>query len=94
MSFFLILGIAIIAFALIYYVASEGKMDIFQSLIHVYRLVFGEFGDYDKVLEWIIYFAATILNPLILMNILIAIMGDTYSKIQSTSTAADAIEIA
>jgi len=29
MSFFLILGIATIAFALIYYIAAEGKMDIF-----------------------------------------------------------------
>jgi hypothetical protein len=44
-------------------------------------LNFGEFGEYDKLLEWIIFFAASILDPLILMNILIAIMGDAYGKI-------------
>lgn len=37
---------------------------------------------------------ATIVNPLIMMNMLIALMNDTYAKIQEDSQIADFIEMA
>lgn len=82
MSFLLILAVTSIAFALIFFIAKNDKADPFvKELMNIYRLDYADFQDYDGILESIIFLAATIINPLILLNMLIAMMGETFSRV-------------
>jgi len=58
-----------------------------NMLLNQYLLLLGEFyldandeGKYS-VLIWIIFFLATFISQVIIFNMLIAIMGDSYAKI-------------
>ncbi len=96
-NFTLLLFIGIIAFANSFYLLalhSENRQDLFTgenfqyAMIHLYRLAFGDF-DMDNYggrgrntfLIFLFWFLCTMLIPLIMMNMLIAIMGDTYDKV-------------
>jgi uncharacterized membrane protein len=61
------------------------------ALIYSYLLGLGEFG-YDQfdgstnvALIWGVFIFATIFSLIILLNMLIAIMGETFSKVQENS---------
>jgi hypothetical protein len=43
--------------------------------------------------EWVIFFFASVINPLIMLNLLIAIMGDTYSRVAEEQEIADMQEL-
>ena len=52
--------------------------------------MFGEFEDeYESIEEKIFFLMVTIVGPLVLLNLLIAIMGDLYDKVQSEEYIAD-----
>jgi len=59
----------------------------------------GEFGfdNYDKSsfadLYWCIFFMSTLLLTITMLNLLIAIMGDTYDRVQEVATESQAKEI-
>jgi len=58
-----------------------------QTLMYVYLISNGEYGTdgYEKAvnqqLTWIVFLVASIVLQLVLMNMIIAIMADTYAKI-------------
>ena len=57
-----------------------------------YRLAYGDFEDDDMLnteSERVIFVLASVLMPLVLLNLLIAIMGDYYDQIQSKYQIAD-----
>mmetsp|Transcript_1071 Transcript_1071/g.122 ORF Transcript_1071/g.122 Transcript_1071/m.122 type:complete len:91 (+) Transcript_1071:2968-3240(+) len=87
----ILLFISNTAFAIIYYIrqSSPQGSDIFLAIEHSYRLNYGEFPENSDTVDIIIFYVQTIANPLILMNLLIAIMGDTYSRAQETMIASD-----
>ena len=50
-----------------------------------WRLSYGDFedmGDYKTTGELLIFFFSCVLLPLLLLNLLIAIMGDIYDRVQ------------
>ena len=52
-------------------------------LMHVYRLDFGDFEpDEYSPLDTAIFVLAVVTVPLILLNMLIAIMGDTFDRVK------------
>jgi len=53
----------------------------------------GEFGDFDQ-LKFVIFVMFSFLVPLVLMNMLIAIMSDSYARVQTNAVAADAKALA
>lgn len=67
--------------------------DFFKAFIYTYRLALGDFqlDDFDKFEEsgliveyyliWIIFIFGTLFLVIVLLNLLIAIMGDTFSKV-------------
>jgi hypothetical protein len=60
---------------------------IVDSFIRSYLVGLGEFGmdnfsDNDKYLVWIFFILSTVITQLIFMNLLIAIMGDTFGRVQ------------
>lgn len=53
-----------------------------DSLRLSYRVVHGDWDiDNFGTSEWIWFILATIVNPLIMLNLVIALMGDTYNNV-------------
>lgn len=99
--FLLIFFSSTITFALLFYVVE--KSDNFSNtFVIAYRLNFNDFSgimpngysDDLSLTFWIIFFLASIMNPIILLNMLIAIMSDTYDRVQEDQVVADCKEMA
>ena len=88
-SFFIIFFYSIVGFGLVFYTLSSST-DYFYFLTSTYILNFGNFdtNNYDK-LEWIFFLLVTVLNPIIMLNLLISIMSDTYSRVKHDFETAD-----
>lgn len=87
--FFLILFTSTIAFAILLRV-SEAELSFFNSFINVYLLDQTNFViSLDSFENIFVFFLASLLNPIVMLNLLIAIMGDTYDRIQEDMVVAD-----
>jgi hypothetical protein len=93
--FVLALLIAIMAFANTFYILGKNGEEnfagssIFDSFIYTYRMAFGDFDTdnfdtEDEALIWILWFINTLIVLVILLNLVIAIMGDTFDRVQET----------
>jgi WD40 repeat protein len=92
--FFIILFYSTLAFTFIFYLRSPGPGFFGDFLTVSYRLNLGDFdADYTETFDWIIFFLASVINPLIMLNLLISIMGDTYGKVQETNDIANFQEL-
>jgi hypothetical protein len=59
-----------------------------------YKLDLGDFGsDFHGAFGWTVFFLATVINPLIMLNMLISIMCDTYAKVQDSNDIANYQEL-
>ena len=106
--FLLIFFIGIFAFANFYYILDQGNSEkvvgIFEgsyggAVIYTYMQALGELG-YDGFggsqfpeLYWGIFSMSTILLTITMLNLLIAIMGDTFERVQEVAHEAQAKEI-
>ena len=91
--FFIILCYSTLAFSFIYFLR-ERQLSFSQYLTVSYRLDLGDFNaEYTEIFDWIIFFIATMINPIIMLNLLISIMGDTYSKVQESNDIANFQEL-
>jgi len=56
--------------------------------------MYGDFNynDYTTPL-WVMFIIATVFMPLIMLNLLIAIMGDTFERVNSVMIEADGREL-
>ena len=64
-------------------------------LLHVYRLDFGDFDmDGYSHLDTAIFILAIVIVPLVLLNMLIAIMGDTFDRVKEEQGRRDFQEMA
>jgi hypothetical protein len=72
----------------------KSNISILQAFTHVFRIGFGDFStdEYDWPI-WTMFFGASIFLSLIMFNMLIAIMSDTFERISSMSTIQDGKEI-
>ena len=92
-EFFVILLYSTLSFTFILLIRNPGSTFL-EYLTISYRLDLGDFdADYHNVFDWIIFFLATMLNPLIMLNLLISIMGDTYGVVQESSIIANFQEL-
>jgi hypothetical protein len=67
-----------------------------DSIQNIYLLMYGDFqGSYTSynVAEWLLFILATIVIPLIMLNLLIAIMSDTYERVTTGMVEADGKEL-
>lgn len=101
--FLLIFFIGIIAFANLYFILDMGNEEkvvgiqdasFTGALTYTYMQSLGELG-YDNFdgssfprLYWVIFMGVTVLLAITLLNLLIAIMGDTYDRVQEVSQEA------
>jgi len=100
-SFFVVLLLTILAFANAFYTislanaedkqfAGEGYID---SVLYTYLIVLGEFntdefGDVAPSLVWILFLLCTIFNMIVMLNLLIAIISESFSIINSNAESA------
>lgn len=98
--FLIVYFYSIFSFAWLFLVLDESngkdETDSYSSSwLKVYMFNFGQYdtGSYE-VLQWISLIVTTTVNPLLMMNLLIAVMGDTYDRVQQDIVVADLKEIA
>mmetsp|Transcript_741 Transcript_741/g.416 ORF Transcript_741/g.416 Transcript_741/m.416 type:complete len:117 (+) Transcript_741:19-369(+) len=96
-TFLVVLFLAIITFTIITrinnnYRGIDNKFG--EAIYEIYLLTYGEFTiDGYVPFDWIVFVLATLFMPLIMLNLLIAIMSDTYEKVASDMIEADAREL-
>ena len=67
-----------------------------EAWIHSYTLNFNSYhvSVYKDYKEWVVFIIATVTNPLILMNMIIALLGNTFTMVKDQAGAADMKELA
>jgi len=87
--FLLVFGLALVAYA---HVSHHLDGGFGNNLKLSYALAFGDIGDsYEEysALRFFFFICFTFFIPLLMMNLLIAIMSDSYERVQSNAVAAD-----
>ncbi|CAG9318217.1 unnamed protein product [Blepharisma stoltei] len=94
-SFMSLLFYSTLSFTLIFISVGAKSSDPFSMmLIKSYLLDLADFSyDSYETVEWIIFLIASILNPLIMLNLLISIIGDTFDRVQEGIVIADQKEL-
>jgi DnaJ-domain-containing protein 1 len=66
-----------------------------EAWTHSYLLNFNSFqtDSYDNI-QWVLFIIATLINPLVLMNMIIALLGNTYGRVKENAVVADLLELA
>ena len=97
--FMIVLFIGIIAFGnafLIIALSNKEEEDVFvtglvNSIVYVYMLSLGDFNDgFGKnhtTLVWVLFLIATLFNLVVMFNLLIAIISETFAKVNENSEA-------
>jgi hypothetical protein len=102
-SFIILLTYSTYSFALIYYImvnnikSSEGSetKPFAEFVAEAYLLNLGDFDTEGYgAFEWMIFFFASVINPLIMLNLLISLMGDTFGRVKEEQEIADMKELA
>ena len=97
LSFFALTGLYIMAFTLVFHLnkttaleSGDEQSALAQNLLDVYLLLFGDWdmANYSKTAVGF-FVLVTLLLTLILLNMIIAIMGDTFDRVQDNLTVFD-----
>jgi len=99
--FFLVLFVALVAFASAFLCIALANDDpdgqfvksLPEAIIYTYRLILGEFatdkfGDVSVELVWMIFLFCTMLSMIVMLNLLIAIISETFAKVTSNAESA------
>lgn len=73
-----------IAFTFIFIVIKpdEYQDKFWDTFMISYRINLGDFDTDDyNFIDWLVFILATLINPIIMLNLLIALMSDTYSRV-------------
>jgi hypothetical protein len=93
--FFTIFAYSTVGFGLVFQALDGSGQDYFDYLTSSYLYDLGDsLIKGDSKLHWLAYFLVTFLNNIIMLNLIISIMSDTYSKVQENSSIADSLELA
>lgn len=91
--FFTILSYSTIGFTFIFYLRNP-TTPFLLYLTTSYRLDLGDFNtDYTVVFDWIVFFLATMINPMIMLNLLISILSDTAARVAAGNYVANLQEL-
>eukprot|EP00347_Sterkiella_histriomuscorum_P008832 403343569 len=101
-NFLMVLTIGIIGFSGGFYILQQGLTqeadgtpgNVFMSIIYSYRLAQGDFqldffdqlNTVDYILAWFLFVTGSLFLVIVLLNLLIAIMGDTFSRVLENIT--------
>ena len=95
-SFLFIFFYSTFAFGVIYFVSQEGReTEIFKLWSSPYQLNMGEISEGNKVenpATYIYFMMASIINVIIMLNLLISILGDSFDSFQMDAMQIDYLE--
>jgi len=94
--FLILLFYTTITFALLLYAyESDPSLDFLTFLENSYTLNLGGINTdgYDSM-DWVIFGLSTLVNPIVMLNLLIAILGDSFNDVQDNQEIADKKELA
>lgn len=92
--FMFILSTGTFAIGLLFYEIEGNNRDMISCILQSYRIAYGDYDvEHYTYEKWMVFIIATVINPLIMMNLLISIMGDTYSRVQDLQAVADSKEL-
>ena len=62
----------------------------FEAIAYIYRMILGdfstdEFGSIAVTYVWILFILCTVINMIIMLNLLIAIISESFARINSVS---------
>ena len=84
-------------FAILNFIIEEkpfNQKNFYEALGERYRVVFGENPDMiytsDGILNWIFYFLFTVIVNIIMLNLLIQLISDSYAQCQANEKSTDA----
>eukprot|EP00350_Pseudokeronopsis_sp_OXSARD2_P009067 CAMPEP_0170551974 /NCGR_PEP_ID=MMETSP0211-20121228/9954_1 /TAXON_ID=311385 /ORGANISM="Pseudokeronopsis sp., Strain OXSARD2" /LENGTH=198 /DNA_ID=CAMNT_0010859465 /DNA_START=3153 /DNA_END=3745 /DNA_ORIENTATION=+ len=94
-AFMIVLAAALVGFSITFTAIKVDDLDnTALSLAHCYDMMYGNFAtDNYNTAGWIIFIIASILMTLIMLNMLIAIMSDTYARVMSEIVPSDYYEL-
>jgi len=95
-QFMVIFGMTVVGYADAFYSASNALPveerfigSYVDSLLYTYLLTLGEFGtDNFDALSWFLFISATIINLIIMLNLLIAVISETFANAGETKEEA------
>lgn len=92
--FFLIFSYSTVGFGLVFQALDNTSTKYFDYLTSAYMTDLGNADSqgYTK-LHWLFFLLITVLNQIIMLNLIVSIMSDTYSRVRETSIQADSIEL-
>ncbi|OMJ79063.1 hypothetical protein SteCoe_21010 [Stentor coeruleus] len=100
--FLLIFFTATFTFSLLFFITNQSD-NLALTFVYTYKLNFNDFSGFlsddwstqnFNTMFWVIFFISSILNSIVLLNMLIAIMSDTYDRVQEDQVVADCKEMA
>lgn len=93
--FFIVLLVAMTGFTITFYTLQPAPYEFSEALKNNYRLMFGDFdpGNYTPA-NWILFIISSAFLPLVMLNMLIAIMSDTYARVMGEVVPSDFLELA
>lgn len=94
-GFLILLSYSTLAFCFIFIVLSKGdNINMMEFIISSYGLALGNYPDEQyNFIEFFVVTCALIINPIIMLNLLISIISDTYERIMTDMVSADAKEL-
>lgn len=96
-SFILIFFYSTFSFGVLHFVSMEGaEKDIFTLWKSPYQLNMGDTGDAngDSMIVYIYFMIASVINVIIMLNLLISILGDAFDSFQMEAAQIDVMEMA
>jgi hypothetical protein len=100
--FLLVLMITIFGFANAFIIIARGydgdsylnDNDFINSILYTYRMILGDFNidifysSQQSLTAWLMFLLCSVLNLIVMFNLLIAIISDSYAKVNSQSVQA------
>ena len=94
-SFFVILFYSTISFTLIYQALHKNDKPLSTQFADAFKMNLGDLDEGTQgLITWFLFIVVSIINPIIMLNLLISIMGDTFQRVKASKDVADARELA
>ena len=96
LGFILVLAFSVISFAFIFYTLEDpkNKSTLVDNIINSYSINIGGGEIKGGSLYKILFYIATVINPIILLNLLISILGNTFERVESSRIISNYKELA
>ena len=93
-SFLVILLYSTFAFGMMYAALNPEQQSLGEAWAVAYELLMGEFNNENyNWMQWLCFSASSLLNVIIMLNLLISILGDSYERAQMSAKENDLSEM-